>query len=127
MDDPLVIIGLGITSFGILLSAGFSAVAMIHSMGANKAVNGRPKGEPVLWNMVRDIQWKVERLAERTEEQGQWMAGYHGSSLPDAAAVERLVSKVDAVGEIVEAMPKAVGCPLKTGEMKSKEDCPQNK
>jgi hypothetical protein len=103
-----------------------AASASSEATAANKAVNNRGKSEPVIYDMVRDTHQAVMRMSDKVDELVGWKAGYEGSALTDGAAVERLVNKVDRLGDRLNGVQADVvkyGCPGKTGMGERDPNC----
>jgi hypothetical protein len=110
----------------------------IEAKAANKAVNGRPASDPILYDMVRDIHENQSALIPKVDKACSFIDGYSGSELPNAASVNELVSNVkelkrgqDRMEKNYETLKQDVfkyGCPVKTGETKTHpEHCQRSK
>jgi hypothetical protein len=101
----------------------------IEAKAANKAVNGRPASDPILYDMVRDIHKNQSDLIPKVDKACSFIDGYSGSELPNAASVNDLVSNVKELNlsqrrleENCKELRRDVfkyGCPVKTGESKN--------
>jgi hypothetical protein len=109
----------------------------IEAKAANKAVNGRPSSDPILYDMVRDIHENQNALIPKVDRACSFIDGYAGSELPNAASVNELVSSVRELKLGQNRMEKncvalkqdifKYGCPVKTGESKvHPEQCKKN-
>jgi hypothetical protein len=112
-----------ITLAGTLFTAIVALASAVWASQANKAVNNRGTGEPIIYDMVKETRDKVVVMEN-------WKHDYEGGSLDTGEKVEKFVSKVDKIAERcgdvndkLEDIKKDVrkyGCPVKLGE---RNDC----
>jgi hypothetical protein len=110
-----------ITLAGTIMSSFIALAAAVFASRANKAVNGRGAGEPVIYDMVKETRDKVVLLQA-------WKDDYNGGPLDTGDKVDAFVSKVEKINDTCESLgPKfehlgkeirKYGCPVKLGEVK---------
>ena len=126
--DTATIVAL-FTFCGMAVTAIWAFLGKREATQANRAVNHQAKGSPTLYELVRETRDDVRGTRDKVDALEQFRDGYAGSSLPDGAAVERLVGKVDAIAidvAYLKADVKKYGCPVKTGGLETAhKDCIQ--
>jgi hypothetical protein len=108
-----------ITLAGTGTSSVIALAAAIFASRANKAVNGRAAGEPIIYDMVKETRDKVTIMEN-------WKHDYEGGPLDTGQKVDDFVHRVDAMGRAVSNIPhqlkaladdiKRYGCPVKLGQ-----------
>jgi hypothetical protein len=113
-----------LTLAGVVFASVYSAKGHSKADAANRAVNGRGAGEPVLYDMVRETRDRVGGLEE-------WRNSYRNGPLDTGDKVNAFVTGIDDLGKIVrkfDATAKELkedvmryGCPVRLGTAKETE------